>query len=355
MSKKEEGYVLIKVKKLQPGSRIAIISPSSGLPFLFPETYELGLKNLKEIFGFRIVEMSTARMSPEELYKNPKLRADDINRVFVDESIDGIITSIGGYESVRILKYLDIDVIKKNPKLIMGFSDATTFLSYLNYLGMVTFYGPSVMAGFAQLKYFPSQCIEHIKKILFSEHFPYRYFPYIRWTNGYKEWSNKNTLGECTEFFNNDAGWIFLQGNKSTQGRLWGGCIEVLEFIKSTDYWPDKTFWHERILFLETSEEKPSPNRVGCMLRNYGIQGILKKVKGVIFGRSKDYSFKEKEELNKIILNVIRDEFDVCDIPVITGMDFGHTDPKLILPIGCMVNLDPVTKDITLMESPFNS
>ena len=118
---------MIKPKKIRPGSRIAIISPSNGLPFLFSGIYELGLKNLKEIFGFEIVEMPTARMSPDELYKNPKLRAEDVNHAFADNSIDGIITSIGGYESVRILKYLDIDVIKKNPKLIMGFSDATTF------------------------------------------------------------------------------------------------------------------------------------------------------------------------------------------------------------------------------------
>ncbi|GAG83207.1 unnamed protein product, partial [marine sediment metagenome] len=267
-----------------------------------------GLKNLKEIFDFKIVEMPTARMSPDELYKNPKLRADDINQSFTDDSIDGIVTSIGGYESVRILKYLNIDIIKKNPKLVMGFSDATTFLSYLNYLGMITFYGPSVMAGFAQLKHLPFQYIEHIKRILFKDHFPYNYTPYAKWTNGYKDWSNKDTLGECTKFFNNEDGWTFLQGKGIAQGRLWGGCIEVLEFIKSTDYWPDKTFWNDKVLFLETSEEKPLPDRVGYMLRNYGIQGILEKVKGVVFGRAKDYSVKEKEELNKIILNVIRDE-----------------------------------------------
>jgi len=77
---------LIKPKKIKPGSRIAIISPSNGLPFLFPDNYELGLENLKEIFGFKIVEMPTARMSPDELYKNPKLRAEDVNHAFADNS-----------------------------------------------------------------------------------------------------------------------------------------------------------------------------------------------------------------------------------------------------------------------------
>ncbi|MGJ9382133.1 LD-carboxypeptidase [Salipaludibacillus sp. CF4.18] len=94
---------MVKPKRLKRGSRIAIISPSNGLPFLFPEIYELGLKNLKDILGLEYVEMPTARMGPEELYNNPQARANDINKCFEDDRIDGIITSIGGYEAVRIL------------------------------------------------------------------------------------------------------------------------------------------------------------------------------------------------------------------------------------------------------------
>lgn len=69
---------MIKPKRLKSGSKIAIISPSSGLPYLFPDIYELGLKHLQEVFGLEVVEMPSARMSPDELYKNPQLRARDI-------------------------------------------------------------------------------------------------------------------------------------------------------------------------------------------------------------------------------------------------------------------------------------
>lgn len=342
-----------RIRRLKSGSRIAIISPSNGLPYSFPDIYELGLKNLREMFGFEIVEMPTARMSTAELYNNPKKRADDINQAFKDDSIDGIITSIGGYESVRILKYLDTDVILNNPKFIMGFSDATTFLSYLNYLGMTTFYGPSIMAGFAQLKNLPPECIDHIKTILFEDNAPYLYKPYKKWTNGYKDWSNKETIGECTELYNNENGWTFLQGDQTTQGYLWGGCIEVLEFLKSTKYWPCEDFWHDKILIYETSEDKPLPYQVGCMLRNYGIQGIFGKVKGIIIARPKDYSDAEKKELKNIVLSIVRDEFQARDIPVVMDMDFGHTDPKLILPLGGKVSLNPKTNEIVLLENPF--
>lgn len=344
---------MIKPTKLKQGSKIAIISPSSGLPNLFPDIYELGLKNIKEVLGLEIIEMPTARISPDELYKNPKCRAEDINNAFADTNIDGIITSIGGYESIRILKYLDTDMILKNPKFIMGFSDATTFLTYLNYLGMVTFYGPSVMAGFAQLNYLPDKVIEHTRSILFSDNYPYEYTPYKDWTNGYKDWNNKDTLGECTEFYTNKNGWRFLQGKESVQGKLWGGCIDVLEFMKSTQYWPQNNFWDDKILFFETSEEKPLPNQVGYMLRNYGVQGVFEKIKGIIFGRPKDYSDKEKDDLDNIILSIVKDEFNNSTIPIVVDVDFGHTDPKLILPLGCQVSLEPESNKFILMEKPF--
>ncbi|NMM52907.1 LD-carboxypeptidase [Paenibacillus aquistagni] len=346
---------MIKPISLMPGSKIAIISPSSGLPYLFPEIYELGLKNLSEVLGFEIVEMPTSRMSSDELYNNPQLRASDINDCFKDESIKGMITSIGGYESIRILPYLDTEAILNHPKFIMGFSDATTFLSYLNQLGLVTFYGPSVMAGLAQIRSLPYEFTEHLKSMLLSNQFPYRYFPYDKWTNGYKDWSDRETLGECQEFHENKKGWAFLQGASVVQGYLWGGCIEVLEFMKSTVYWPSEAFWKDRILFFETSEEKPSPMEVGSMLRNYGMQGIFSQINGIILGRAKDYSDEEKLNLNEIVLSVVKDEFSADHVPIIVDFDFGHTDPKLILPLGGKVELNPETKEITLMDNPFEA
>jgi muramoyltetrapeptide carboxypeptidase LdcA involved in peptidoglycan recycling len=347
------GITMKKPKKIMPGSRIAIISPSNGLPYLFPDIYELGLKNIKEVMGFEVVEMPTARMSPDDLYRNPQLRANDINQCFEDDNIDGIITSIGGYESIRILPFLDTEMIINNPKFIMGFSDATTFLTYLNQLGIVTFYGPSIMAGLAQIKNLPSEYTQHLKSILFSNQFPYVYTPFQKWTNGYKDWSNLDTLGECQEFNENENGWTFLQGNSVEQGYLWGGCIEVLEFMKSTIYWPNESFWYNKILFFETSEEKPSPSQVGYMLRNYGMQGIFSKIKGVILGRAKDYTEEEKLKLNEIAVNVIKGEFGADTLPIVADFDFGHTDPKLILPLGSKVELNPNTNKIILLECPF--
>lgn len=347
------GNSVLKPKRIMPGSRIAIISPSNGLPHLFPDIYELGLKNLQELMGLEIVEMPTARMSPDDLYRHPQLRAEDINQCFRDETIDGVITSIGGYESIRILPYLDKEAIMNNPKFIMGFSDATTFLAYINQLGMVTFYGPSIMAGIAQIRNLPSEHLEHLRAMLFSDDFPYYYAPYPQWTNGYQDWSRLETLGECKEFHDNEKGWSFLQGDSAQKGTLWGGCIEVLEFMKATEFWPERSFWQDKILIFETSEDKPSPDQVGYMLRNYGMQGIFTQIQGVMFGRAKDYTDEEKQRLNEIIVNVIKDEFGADHIAIVVDLDAGHTDPKLILPLGGRIELRPGTQEIILLDCPF--
>ncbi|WP_026674782.1 S66 peptidase family protein [Alkalihalobacterium bogoriense] len=344
---------MIKPRKLKKGSKVAIISPSSGLPYLYPEIYELGLEKIREVLQVEVIEMPTARMSPVQLYDNPALRAEDINECFRDHSIDAIFTSIGGYESIRILPHLDTELIMENPKLIMGFSDATTFLAYLNSLGMVTFYGPSVMAGMAQIGNLPQSYTEHLQQFLFSEPPIYHYKPYSKWTNGYKDWSHLETLGQCQPFIENSEGWTFIQGNTLVEGELWGGCIEVLEFMKATPYWVQEDFWQGKILFFETSEEKPTPMQVGYMLRNYGMQGVFSKVKGIIFGRPKDYTAEEKQELDDILVSIIAKEFGASELTVVSNFDFGHTDPKLILPLGCKVTLDPIRQEVILKESPF--
>lgn len=140
---------ILKSKKLKKGDCVAIVSPSWGGPSVFPHIYESGLETLKKI-GLIVKEYPSARKSPEFLYNNPEFRAADINNAFSDNEVSAIFTSIGGDDSVRILPFLNVELIKKNPKIILGYSDTTTLNTYLNQLGLVTLNGPSVMAGFSQ-------------------------------------------------------------------------------------------------------------------------------------------------------------------------------------------------------------
>ena len=341
----------IKSKKLQRGDTIAVLSPSKGLPSKFPDIFDNGIKILKEKFGLKIKEFPTARMDLNKLYESPKIRAEDINNAFLDKSVKAIFTSIGGDDSIRILKYIDKEIVKNNPKIFMGYSDTATLTTFFNQLGLVTFNGPSIMAGFSQMANFP-ESENHVKKILFSNPSNYEYKPYSNWTNSYKDWSKKENVGQVKEIEKN-TGWNWIQGESIVTGELFGGCIEIFEMLNGTEYWPKKDFWNDKILFIETSEEKPSPDYVKYALRNYGIQGIFDKIKAILVGKARDYTEEEKKQLENNIIDVVSKEFNHSEMPIITNMDFGHTDPQWILPLGIKAEIDCHNKKFKLIEKIF--
>lgn len=341
----------IKSNKLQKGDTVAVLSPSKGLPSKFPHIFDNGIKILEEKFGLRIKEFPTARMDATKLYENPKIRAEDINNAFFDKDVKAIFTSIGGDDSIRILKYIDTEIVRNNPKIFMGYSDTASLTTFFNQLGLVTFNGPSIMAGFSQMTSF-AESEKHIKEVLFSNPDGYEYKPYSNWSNSYKDWSKKEYVGQVNEIKKN-TGWNWIQGESLVTGELFGGCIEIFEMLNGTEYWPKQDFWNGKILFTETSEEKPSPDYVKYALRNYGIQGIFDRIKAILVGRARDYTDEEKKQLESNIVDVVSKEFNHPEIPIITNMDFGHTDPQLILPLGIKAEIDCHNKKFRLTENIF--
>src|SRR5262245_48065543 len=132
---------MIKPRKLQPGDTVAAISLSWGGPGTFPHRYEAGKKQLQDEFGLKVVETAHVLSAAESLYKNPKARAEDLMNAFIDPSIKGIISTIGGNDSIRILPYLDLDVIRSNPKIFLGYSDTTITHMACYKADLVSFFG----------------------------------------------------------------------------------------------------------------------------------------------------------------------------------------------------------------------
>jgi muramoyltetrapeptide carboxypeptidase LdcA involved in peptidoglycan recycling len=118
-----------------------------------------------------------------------------------------------------------------------------------------------------------------------------------------------------------------------------------------TRYWPHTEFWNNRILLLETSDETPTVDQVVHMLRNYGMQGILGVLAGLVFARPYGYREIERDELEKAIVRVVSGEFGCSNLVIVANVDFGHTDPKLVFPLGTEIELNPVTGSICLIES----
>ena len=156
-----------KSRKLNSGDTVAVLSPSWGGPSVFTHVYENGLKILKS-WGLQIKEFPTTRMEPTFLRDNPRIRAKDINDAFADPEVKAIFTSIGGDDSVRILPFLDKDIIINNPKILIGYSDTSTLHTFASLLGLISFYGPSIMAGFSQMNSLPENFKAHVREILFE-------------------------------------------------------------------------------------------------------------------------------------------------------------------------------------------
>ena len=119
---------LTKPHKLQIGDKVALVSLSWGgagdEDILW--RYEQGKERLEKIFGLKVVEMKYTLAGTDYIYKHPEKRAEDLMCAFEDESIKGIIACIGGIESIRMLPYIDFNIINQNPKVFMGYSDTTT-------------------------------------------------------------------------------------------------------------------------------------------------------------------------------------------------------------------------------------
>ncbi|MEH7332282.1 S66 peptidase family protein [Neobacillus drentensis] len=340
--------MLIKPKKLQPGDCVATVSLSwggAGDPGL-RWRYEQGVRRLEEVFGLKVIPMPNSLKGSDYLYKNPQARAEDLMTAFKDESIKGIIANIGGEDSIRLLPYIDFDDIRKNPKIFMGYSDVTISHLFCLKAGISSFYGPAILTDFAENVEMDPYTVEMVNRTLFTNEIIGEIQPAKEWTSERLEWIEENKNRRRT--MQQNTGYEVLQGSGVVQGHLIGGCLEVLEFAKGTELWPDQEYWNDSILFFETSEEKPEPHLMKYWLRNYAVQGILHKANGIIFGKPQDGKYYD--EYKEVIHKVMK-EFNLEDLPILYNLNFGHTEPKFILPYGARAEINCDKKTFRILES----
>jgi len=147
------------------------------------------------------------------------------------------------------------------------------------------------------------------------------------------------------------TGWKLLQGRGSHRGHLIGGCFEVLDWLRGTDFWPEPEMWQGAILFLETSEDAPPPAAVLYGLRTYAAMGILERLSGILFGRpGGQVPLEQFDEYDEAISQVVVEEEGLTELPIITRMDFGHTDPMFVLPYGVQAEIDCEPPRFTIIE-----
>ncbi len=338
---------LIKPKKLEKGDKVATITLSWGGPAIFPDRYKAGVKQLQETFGVEVVEMPHTLSPADWIEDNPKARADDFMKAFKDPEIKAIISTIGGEDTIRILPFIDFTVIKNNPKIFLGYSDTTVNHFMCLKAGLSSFYGPSIMSGFAENGGMHNFLKDSIWHTLFSDSIIGEIKPSLEgWTDEMLDWgepSNQNIKRQMKP-----SKWKFLQGKGVTEGHLFGGCLESLNLVLDSELCPSLSDFDGAILFLESCEDDTFPDILSQTLQKYKDMGILDRISGIIFGRP--YSVTNFDDYDNLIVKILA-SYNKSDLPVITQMDFGHTDPMFVIPYGAKARIDSDNKTFAITDS----
>ncbi|WP_030694444.1 S66 peptidase family protein [Streptomyces globisporus] len=337
--------------KPRPGDRVAVLSPSSGLPGLLPMPYELGLRRLRSDFGLDAVEYPTTR----QMGATPQERAADIHAAFADPQIKAVISSIGGDDQISVLPHLDRDLLRANPKPFFGYSDNTNLLVFLRNLGIVGYHGGSVMVELGRPGAMHPLTEDSLRAALFTSG-EYKLTPSETSGDVNRPWEDPQTF-ESEPEMEPAGGWTWHNADRVVEGNSWGGNLEILSWLLMADREIQQAdAYSGDILFLETSEEMPKAEEVYRILRNMGERGLLRRFPALLMGRAKSWSFEQqltvqertdfRRQQREAVLRALSQY--APDMMTVFDVDLGHTDPQIVIPYGGRIRVDGPARGITV-------
>lgn len=332
----------IRPPRIRPGDAIGITSPSWGGAGLFPHRVEQATRHLEKL-GFRVKLGDHALNQNGYVSDTAENRVADLHQLFLDPEVKVVVAAIGGDHACHLLPGLDFDLLRRHPTALVGFSDITVLnVAIWQQTGLVTFNGPAILTDFAEWPRLFAYTERYFLKAL-CEAAPVGLIePAAWWTEEFQQWED---MADRTRprVRHPSPGWTWLKEG-TAEGILIGGALSSLEHLRGTRYWPD---WEGTILFIETTEEKPSPERVDSLLMDYENMGVLDKIRGLLVGRPIYYSPDEKAALRQVLLTRTKQ----FHFPIISDMDFGHTSPQFTLPIGCRGRINSAAQTFEILES----
>ena len=313
----------VKPRRLAPGDTVALVSPASVT--WENEDLQIATESL-EALGLKVVHGAHMMERHGYLAGDDRDRADDINKAFADKSIAAVHAIRGGWGSARLLPYLDFDLIRRNPKILIGYSDITALLlSVFAKTGLVTFHGPIGMGRWDAFS------LDYYKRVIFGGE-------QVTYQNKHDLTTDENVLVQ-TDFR------IETITPGKARGRLLGGNLTVLTTILGSPYLPD---WEGAIFFCEDVHE--DLYRIDRMLTQLKLAGVLGKIKGFVFGAcarcgpGEGYGSLTLEE-------IFNDHIKPLGIPAWQGAMIGHEQPQWTLPEGIDAEIDATAGTITLLEA----
>lgn len=333
----------MKVKK------IGIVSLSSGIlgeDFVSHEV-KIGIERLKK-YGIEVEFLPNSTKGIEFLKNNPKARAKDLIDAFKDDSIDMILCAIGGDDTYRLLPYLfennELEMAVKQ-KIFLGFSDTTMNHFMLNKVGIKTFYGQAFLPDVCELSKEMLPYSKHFFEELINNGEIKEIYPSDVWYNEREDFSEK-AIGISMEEHHND-GFELIRGNTKFEGKILGGCLDSIFDIFDNSRYEDTVYlcqkynlfpsldeWKNKMLLLETSEERPKPELFRKMILKLEEYGIFDVILGLIIGKPQNEEYYE--EYKQILLDEIKNK----DLSIVYNINVGHSTPRCIIPFGVNAKVD---------------
>ena len=339
--------------------KIGIVSLSSGVlgeDFVAHEV-KIGIERLKE-YGIEVEFLPNSKKGIEFIKNSPEARAKDLIKAFKDDSIDMILCAIGGDDTYRLLPYLfennELEKIAKQ-KIFLGFSDTTMNHFMLNKVGIKTFYGQAFLPDICELSNEMLPYSEHFFEELINNGRIKEIYPSDVWYNEREDFSEKSIGISMDEHQN--RGFELLRGNAKFEGQILGGCLETIFDIFDNSRYEDTVYlcqkynlfpslneWENKILLLETSEERPKPELFRKMILKLQEYGIFNVISGLIIGKPQNEEYYN--EYKQIILDEIRNK----NLSIVYNINVGHSTPRCIIPFGVNAKVDVERQIIEFKE-----
>lgn len=325
---------MIIPEKLKKGDEIRVVSPAQSLSLVSEENILLAKKKLEKE-GFIVTFSKNCRETDMFISSSVQSRVDDLHEAFADKNVKAILTAIGGFNSNQLLKYLDYELIKNNPKILCGYSDITVLTNAITAkTGLVTYAGPhfSTWAMKKESEYNE----KYFKKCLVAD-----------------DVNKDGFVLESSETWSNDL-WFLNQEKRdirknkemivlnegSAEGKILGGNLGTFTLLTGTEFMPDLV---DSILFIEDEGSLGAGFAVDF---DRNLQALIhqkgfNKVKGIVIGMfPKDVGMTLKK-----IKHIINTKKELKNIPIVANTNFGHNNPIFTFPIGgTMIMITKVDK-----------
>lgn len=336
--------------KAQRGAKVAILSPATAAPAIGVSIHEQAMQRLASATGLTPVEFPTTRL----LGASPIERAADINAAFANPEIAAVLATLGGDDQITVIPHLNAEVIARNPKPFLGYSDNTNLHNYLWQLGVPSFYGGSTQVHLGAGPGIDDIHLQSLRASLMTGGLLTLTEPGESEDFG-RDWNDPRALVEFGDRESTEP-WTWAGPQRMVTGSSWGGCLEVIDQIALAGRMPLPEQLHGSILLCETSEALPDADQVERWVRALGERGVLKSFAGVLVARppvtalgGASVGAEERRRLRamqceRIIAQVGR--YNPAAV-VCVGVPFGHTRPQWIIPHGGLITLDGVTQTVT--------